>query len=341
MPLLDENRVFVKFGLETLQRTNKAGLKALIRSAGLAEGKLRTDTLGFVLGPRINAIGRLDAAAHALQLMLTADGAEAQRLAELLERTNQDRQATQSRIFEEAATLARALDPVQNRVLVLASDQWHSGVIGVVANKLVEAFARPAILIALDRESGRGSARSIRGVNIFEAIGACRALLVRCGGHEAAAGFEIARDKIDEFRRAICRVVEERADEELFAPRLQLDAYLDPGDLDMALARDLECMEPFGHGNPAPVFATRAMRVAEVQTLMPRQPYGVPHLKLRLCGDGGRSVQAVFWRNGHIAAELARDAPLDVCYALKIDDYRGYQSLQLDLKDLRITQHAL
>src|SRR5205807_734696 len=146
-----------------------------------------------------NAVGRLDAAAHALDLMLTSDAAEAERLAELLERCNQERRAAQNRILDEALAQAQEMDLAEHCILVLAAQGWHSGVIGIVASKIVEAFSRPAIMIALDGECGRGSARSVHGFNIFEAIDACRELLDRCGGHEGAAGFDIPHENVEEF----------------------------------------------------------------------------------------------------------------------------------------------
>jgi single-stranded-DNA-specific exonuclease len=340
MPLVDENRVFVKFGLALLPRTKKVGLQALLRSAGLAQSKLTARSLGFALGPRINAVGRLDAAAHALELLLTQDMAEARRLAEQLERCNQERQAVQNRIFEQAVEQARDMVAERQHLLVLASEGWHSGVIGIVASKLTEAFSRPTIMIALDGASGRGSARSVHDFNIFAAIDACRELLQRCGGHAAAAGFDISSERVDEFREMICRIAADRMDEEVLVPRVELDAYLSAEDLSLNLARELARLEPFGHGNPAPVFATRAMRVANVQALTSRQTPDVSHLKLRLHTNGSAPVDALYWRNGQIAGELCPATHLDVCYALEVNEFRGEQSLQLNIKDLRISQEA-
>jgi single-stranded-DNA-specific exonuclease len=323
-----------------LPRTKKAGLQALLRTSGLwsQTAKLTVRSLGFNLGPRINAVGRLDAAAHALELMLTSDHARAQELADLLERCNQERQAMQSRIFEDAFDQARALDPAQHPILVLAAERWHSGVIGIVASKIVEAFSRPAILIALDGDGSRGSARSVHGFNIYQAISACKELLGRCGGHEAAAGFDITAERVEEFRRAVCRVAAEQISTDTFVPRLDLEALLDAHELEMSLAHELARLEPFGHGNPVPVFATRALRLAQFQILQAKRPLDRDHLKLFLSADGGPPVQAMYWRSGHMAQDLAPDMPLDVCYALEINEFRGERSLQLNVKDLRIAQ---
>lgn len=340
MPLIGENRVFVKFGLETLQQTKKAGLRALLESAGMERAPLSARTLGWVLGPRINAVGRLDAAEHALELMLTSDIVEARRLAEHLERCNTERQSVQSRIFERAFELACPLVAEQAPILVLAAEGWHGGVIGIVASKIVEAFARPAVMIALDGATGRGSARSVDGFNIFEAISSCRALLERCGGHEGAAGFEIAADKVDEFRRALCTVAVQQLDGMTLDARLDLDAFLDPVELEMGLVQQLAMLEPFGHGNPQPLFATRAIRLAQFQVLNSRRPTDPDHLKLYLHTDGARPVEAMYWRNGRKAEELVREMALDVCYALEVNEFRGARSLRLNVKDLRIAQET-
>jgi single-stranded-DNA-specific exonuclease len=340
MPLMGENRVFVKFGLETLQQTKKAGLRALLQCAGLDRAKLSASTLGFVLGPRINAVGRLDAAANALELLLTSDVTEARRLAELLERCNQDRRAVQSRIFEQAFEQAQSMPASEAPILVLAAPEWHSGVIGIVASKIVEAFARPTIMIALEGATGRGSARSTDGFNIFQAISACSSLLERCGGHEGAAGLEIAADRVEEFRQSVCRVAADQLGKEMPAPRLDLDAFLEPGELGMGLAHELTRLEPFGHGNPQPLFATRAIRLAQFQVLNSRRPTDPDHLKLFLNANGGSPVEAMYWRNGRKAEELVRDMTLDVCYTLEVNEFRGVQSLRLNVKDLRIAQET-
>src|SRR5262249_16357972 len=154
--------------------------------------------------------------------------------------------------------------------------------------------------------------------NIFAAIADCGELLGRAGGHELAAGFEIAPDRVDDFRRMICRVAAERMDGELLAPRLDLDAFLEPGHLGLGLAPELARLEPFGHGNPEPVFATRAIRLAQFQVLSSRRATDPDHLKLFLTANGSGTLEAMFWRNGRKAEELARDMALDVCYALEV-----------------------
>lgn len=355
MPLLGENRLFVKFGLEALAKTGKPGLRALMQVAGIDPGRLDARTLGFALGPRINAAGRLDAARHALDLLLTGDAEEAMTLARLLDRFNQERQQVQNRITDEALHQARQSDRSEDRVLVLAGSDWHSGVIGIVAGKVVEILGRPAIMIALDGQSGRGSARSIEGFHIFNAIDTCRELLHRCGGHAQAAGFDISADQVEEFRRRICGVAAGLLTEEALQPRIAVDAFLDASELKMELAWELRRLEPFGHGNPMPLFATRALPLLSAERLTARTGMH-PHLSLRCRLNGAvsrqpsaitqrgarpssRTVQAIYWRGGDKAEELQGVAQIDLCYHLEIDDYRGLQDVRLNVKDLRLPQH--
>ncbi len=336
MPLVDENRIFVRAGLETLRKTNKAGLKALLRVAGLTPQTVTTRSLGFALGPRINAIGRLDAAEHALKLMLTADQAEADALAERLDQANRDRQQEQERILQEA--LRQAEHYIEDKILVLASPRWHPGIIGIVASKLTESLCRPTIMVAIDEDedSARGSCRSVEGFHIFEALNACRDLLVRCGGHQAAAGFDIQPAKLDEFRQALREVAEASMEEEMLQPSVKVDAELPLAALDLKLARELALLEPYGQGNPEPVFVTHGLDVVQQWRLNNRASQAVDHLKLRLrhpAHSGG--LEALFWRAWGRAEECPPNSRIDACFTLGVNTFNGNQSVQLSLLDLR------
>jgi single-stranded-DNA-specific exonuclease len=378
MPLVGENRVLVKFGLAALAATKKHGLRALLRSAGVKE--LNARSLGFSLGPRINAVGRLDAAAHALNLLLTKDPAQAAELAEKLERCNRDRQAQQSRIFDEAMAQAREMDECARPgddpggrpgggpsaclvhpppVLVLASATWHGGVIGIVASKLVEALGRPTVMIALDGELGRGSARSVHGFHIFEALGRCRDHLVRVGGHQAAAGFDIEAARVPALREALAAVAAEMLppDGAALSPSIVVDDLLEPHEITLQLAQELALLEPCGHGNPEPRFGSRGLLLAEARRLTPRVAGTADHLLLKLSALGARrsaeknssspsterrapsaALSAVFWREGHRAAALAQGAALDLWYELEVDTYWGEPAVRLNVKELRLSE---
>lgn len=336
MPLIDENRVFVKQGLETLRKTNKAGLKSLMRVAGLTPQNVNARSLGFALGPRINAIGRLDASEHAVKLLLTGDAAEADALAERLDQANRERQVEQERILSEAMRQAeRYLD---DRILVLASEKWHPGIIGIVASKITESLCRPTIMVAMDGESGRarGSCRSVEGFDIFDALNACREHLERCGGHQAAAGFDMQSANLGPFREALQEYAECELEEELLQPSVRIDCELPVDVLDVRLAKELALLEPFGHGNHEPVFATRGLRVLEQRRLQGKNGSGVDHLKLRVQHPMIRQgVDALFWRAWPRAEECPADACVDACYTLEVNHFNGHQTVQLNLKDLR------
>jgi single-stranded-DNA-specific exonuclease len=376
MPLVGENRVLVKFGLETLATTKKPGLRALLRAAGIAASgprarPLDARTLAFTLGPRINAVGRLDAAAHALNLLLAKDPVQASELAERLERCNRDRQAQQSRILEEAMAQVQEIDDGQAMVapiLVLASPTWHPGVIGIVAGKLAESLGRPTVMIALDGETGRGSARSVHGFHIFEALGRCREQLIRVGGHEAAAGFDIEPAQVPALRETLAAVAAEMLAQEDgrlpggadLLPPVLIDDALEPHEITLQLARELALLEPCGHGNPEPLFGSRGLILAEVKRLPPRVAGTADHLKLKLqvrgaqCavhgGDGSDAAHraprtahgsaatfdAVFWREGNRAERLAPGTAVDLCYALEIDTYWGDESVRLNVRELKL-----
>jgi single-stranded-DNA-specific exonuclease len=341
MPLLGENRVFVKYGLETLRQASKAGLKALMEVAGIQPGRLDSRSLGFALGPRINAVGRLDEARHALDLLLTGDARIAAELARKLDRCNMERQQAQSRMVSDALQQALHPDRQADRILVLADAHWHSGVIGIAAGKIAEQLGRPVIMIALDGETGRGSARSVDGFHIFNTIDSCRELLERCGGHAQAAGFDIKAERVEEFRQRVCLQADRDLTDEVLQPRLNVDTFLDVDEVRMELARELRRLEPFGHGNHEPVFATRAVPLVAVKNQPHKTPSQPPHLSLRCRLAHAGVVQAWFWRNGEKAEELQGVQQVDLCYHLEINEYRGMQEVRLNVQDLRLPQSEL
>lgn len=339
MPLIDENRVFVKWGLETLRNTNKAGFKALMRVTGLTPQSLNARSLGFTLGPRINAIGRMDASEHALQLLLTGDAAEAEMLAERLDEANRDRQIEQERILTEAMRQAERF--LEDRILVLASEKWHPGIIGIVASKITEALCRPTVMIAINAETGvgRGSCRSVDGFHIFEALNSCREHLARCGGHQAAAGFDIEPSKIEALRAALQEYARLGLDEELLQPTVRVDDELPVSQLDLRLARELSMLEPYGHGNHEPIFVCHGLHVLEQRRLQGKQGNGVDHLKLRVQHPNVRQgIDALFWRAWQRADECLAETRIDACFTVEVSNYNGNQSVQLNLKDLRVAQ---
>ncbi|TAL11001.1 MAG: single-stranded-DNA-specific exonuclease RecJ [Nitrospirae bacterium] len=326
-PLQDENRAMVRRGLDLLSRGVRPGIRALKAAAGV-DGACGVGTVGFTLAPRINAAGRLGDAADAVRLLLTEDDREAAELAGLLNRLNQERQRCEEGIVAEAL---KAADAAPDGPLVLASRGWHQGVVGIVAARLVERFHRPAILIALNDEGiGKGSARSVAGINVFEAIAQCRESLEAFGGHAAAAGLTIREDRIPEFRARLAEVLKGPLSSPAARPRLLCDAEVEPRGFSPAAVLELGRLGPFGSGNPEPTLVLKNLRIASARIV------GTNHLKLAVMGRSGPRLDAIGFKMGSLESRgLSPSALIDVACALDINAWNGTERVQLRLKDVR------
>ncbi len=334
MPLVDENRALVSLGLRQMRETKKAGLLALIQLGQRGNAPLTARDLGFNIGPRINAVGRIDSADHALRLLMSKDRAEAEELAMLLDQSNRERQSQQESILQEA--VGQAGRRVDDRITVVSSPRWHPGIVGIVASKLVESLGRPAVVIAIDPESGtaRGSCRSIPGFSIIDALDACREHLLRCGGHKAAAGLDIEPDSIPAFRDSLQQYAAAALDDDILEPRLEIDALLPPGEISLKLAQELTMLQPFGHGNPEPRFLSPGVAVRD-RLRLDNKSGGPEHLKLRVGNGGSGTVDAIMWRGWDRSPECEPGSRVDLVYALDVNEYQGSRSVQLMLADLR------
>lgn len=331
MPLRGENRVMTRYGLRVLSRSRSPGLRALIRSARLEGKPLSAGRLSHVLAPRLNAVGRLEDAATGLQLLLAGE-AEAETLAGELEAVNTRRRAVDKEILEQALEMLDRYDPGRDRSVVLARTGWHPGVIGIVASRIVERLHRPVVLISVPDDHGlaRGSARSIPGFDLLDAVRACGGLLERFGGHRAAAGFDIRPDRIDAFRDAFAEAARERLPEAP-VPELRTDGALTLADVTPELVRYLPYAGPFGVGNPGPVFIFRAVRPTAVKVV----GADGQHLKMRLV-DGDLGLDAIGFRMAESHGPLARSGdPLDVAARVEQNEWRGRRRVQANLVDLR------
>lgn len=317
VPLVGENRRIVREGVAALRRTRKPGLRALMAVASCDPGALDAGSCGFRLGPRINAAGRMRRPDAALELLMTDDAVRAGEVAGELDLLNRERQDTETRIgFAAEAELGRfAHEPAY----VLAGEGWHPGVIGIVASRLVERHHRPCILIALDGEgSGRGSGRSIAAFDLHAGLGACSRHLGRFGGHRMAAGFDIAADAVDDFRRAFVRHAAGVLTPGDLRPLERVDAVVDTRALGLPLAEELERLGPFGHCNPRPTLLVPAVRVEEPRAMGEERQ----HARFTLSGSGGRARGVAFRRT---AASLrdAGDAPADAVVRLERNEWNG------------------
>lgn len=331
VPLEGENRVLVRYGLRALARSPKAGIRALLAVADLEGEVLEAGHVGFRLAPRINAMGRMGDAATALELLLTDDDARAAELARELDRENDTRRREDRRTLDEALErLSDTFDPDEEYGVVLASESWHPGVIGIVASRIVERIHRPVVLVALDGETGRGSARSIPGFHLYEAVAACGEHLLRFGGHRQAAGMDLRRDALDAFREAFRAEARGRLDGHALRPGLSVDMELPLAEASDELFRYLRYMGPFGIANPRPVFVSRGVRLDGAPRVV-----GSGHLKLRLRQEGARLEAIGFRMADRISPESLGHEPLDVVYQLQENEYRGRRTLQARLLDLR------
>src|SRR5256714_1959742 len=292
--LVGENRAIVALGLSDLPRARNHGLRALIDIAGCGEdGEMTAYDLGFRIGPRINAAGRMDAARAVVELFDAKEKEEARRLAEHLDTRNRERMEAQREIFNRAVEEfeSGADRESQTHAAVIAGDGWHRGVIGLAASKIAERLNRPCVVISLDGEIGHGSARSIEAYHLYDGLESCRDLLEKFGGHSHAAGLSIKRDRIPEFRRRLNEHAASCLTEDDLIPSLSIDAEVAAKDLGFQLAQDLGALEPFGAGNPRPVFMTRGWRVMNEPQIIKEQ-----HLKMRVAGEDNRPFEAIWWR---------------------------------------------
>ena len=328
VPLYGENRQLVRMGLEQLNRTQRLGLRAIIETIGHEFGHLNTTTIGFGIGPRLNAAGRLDSAERAFNLLMAIEEMEAKQLANQLEEINRERQHITREMVEQARTQGVGKDPPP--LLIIAIDPgFNQGVIGLAASRLVEEFYRPSIVAAYGEKVIRGSARSIPEFHITEALDECEELLERYGGHSAAAGFSVRNERFDEFKQRINQVATEKLAEIELRPTLTVDAVVRFSDLDWSLHEFIERMEPCGYGNPFPVLAVQDVEVVSKRTVGAEGR----HLKLTMRDEQKKVFDAIAFRQGHFYKDLPQR--VDLAFRLERNDYRGVSSLQLNVLNIR------
>jgi single-stranded-DNA-specific exonuclease len=332
VPLVGVNRILVKHGLVEMARANRPGIRALMGVAGIF-GALTAGQVAFRLAPRVNAAGRLADAKAGVELLTTHDRARAEALAKKLDEANTERQAIEKKIVEEALMQAEAF--TDSRSLVLAAEGWHTGVIGIVAARVVERFHRPTVVIGLDHDSGKGSGRSIEGFHIHQALTRCAEHLTRFGGHKYAAGLSLKASEVPAFRAAFEREARAALGEGPLEGRCRIDAIVAPREIDARLFEALERLAPFGCGNPEPVLA--AMSLAAQPRILTAKNGGAGHLKLTLSGAPHLDVIGF---NLAERADLAAKGALDAAFQLALDEYQGIPRLTLKLKDLRASAKA-
>jgi single-stranded-DNA-specific exonuclease len=337
--LIGENRTIVALGLKDLASARNPGLRALMEIAGCHDGTgLSAYDLGFRIGPRINAAGRMDAARAVVELFDTTDQNEARRLAEHLDRRNLERKQVQEEIVARAVTELETGDGAgeQSHVAVIAGEGWHRGVIGIAASKIAERINRPCVVISLEGGLGHGSARSIEAYHLLNGLTACADLFEKFGGHSHAAGLTIRQGRIQELRQRLTAHAAACLTDEQLQPCIKVDAELPSEAITFELAHQLSALEPFGAGNPRPVFLTRNLRVVSAPMVLKEQ-----HLKMRLAGPAGRPLETIWWRGVEALGQIpTTNAGIEMAYSIETNTWNNEVRLQLNVADLRLVAAA-
>jgi single-stranded-DNA-specific exonuclease len=332
VPLLGENRVIARFGLEALRQPAQSGLAALIELAGLAGKEISVGDVGFRLAPRLNAAGRMDNARDVIDLFTLSDATRTREIAERLDRLNRERQQVEEEILREiAAQLDHRTDVREQYTLVLAGEGWHRGVIGIVASRMVEQYHRPALVIGIEDGVGVGSGRTIKSFHLLNALTSVGDLFQRFGGHAQAAGFTIAVEHIahltqrfEEYARKILTASD-------LEPALRVDARIDLAEVDCPLYEEIIQLEPFGMKNPTPVFGACGVRLNDAPRILKEK-----HLKLRV-GEGAHTLDALGWGWAARAPSLTAGQQVDLAFTIERNNYQDRASLQLNIKDIVAT----
>jgi len=337
VPLVGENRIFTKFGMAQIAKTTKPGLKSLIFVSGILGQKIGTGQVVFILAPRINAIGRLGDADLAIKLLTTRDESKASEMARILDDENRRRRDIDEITLKEALDLiGQDADLATDKAIVLASSGWHQGVIGIVASRLVERFHRPTIMIAIDGAEGKGSARSIPGFHLYEALRECEEYLVQYGGHKYAAGLSILPEKIHPFREKFKKVSDKKLSRDDLIPRLSIDSELELEQINPELVGVLDIFAPFGPQNMRPVFSTRDLHIWGEPHVV-----GNNHLRLRVKKEGP-VFDCIGFGMGDMSKLLSmKGIRIDLAYVVETNFWNDTYKIQLRIKDLRISEQTV
>jgi len=323
VPLVDENRVIAKLGLKLVEVTKNQGLEALLKAAGYKN--IDSNSVSFGIAPRINACGRMGYQEEALNLFLAENSKEAEILTEKLNNYNKQRQEIEKKIFEEATQKIEASK--NDSAIVLGEDNWHHGVIGIVASKITEMYYKPTILICFEKENGKGSGRSIPGFDLHNALCKSSEYLEKYGGHEMAVGLSLKKDNFEKFKNKFQEIANQSKIEEII-PIIKIDAEISSSDLQINKIKELKMLEPFGEGNKLPIFLYKNLKIDSIRALSEGK-----HLKLTL-KDENRIIHAIGFNMGHLSEEYLIDDKVDVVGTLEINEYNGYENIQINLKDI-------
>lgn len=326
VPLVDENRVIAKLGLKLIEVTRSPGVRALLNAAGYKE--INSNTVSFGIAPRINACGRMGHEREALDLFLTENIVEANRITNTLNEYNKNRQSIEKRIFEEVVAKIESEHLDKKNSIVLGAENWHHGVIGIVASKVTELYFKPSILVCFEGNEGKGSGRSIPGFDLHAALCATSNYLEKYGGHEMAVGLSLKRDKFENFRKAFEEKAEQAHTEEI-VPVIKIDKEIELKDISLESVKSLNLLEPFGEANKTPIFIYRNLRIDSIRALSEGK-----HLKLTL-KDKNTIINAIGFNMGSYSEEYQLGDKIDVIGVLEINSFNGMECVQINMKDIR------
>ncbi|MHC0035791.1 single-stranded-DNA-specific exonuclease RecJ [Pseudoneobacillus sp. C159] len=338
VPLKDENRAIAKAGIKRLSNTNNIGLKALFKICSIDTNSLTEETIGFSIGPRINAAGRLGDADPAVELLLTNDPVRANQLAEEIDNLNRKRQTIVNEITEEAIGMVEKSFSPDQKVIVIGKENWNPGVVGIVASRLVDKYYRPTIILNYDQEKGlsKGSARSIEGFDLFQNLSLCRDILPHFGGHTAAAGMTLKIDDVDELRNRLNQLAENILTEKMLVPVTQLDGEFELADLQLDSVKEMLMLSPYGMDNPKPKVLLREADIMNLRKIGSSQN----HLKLTI-GKNGYTLDSIGFGFGELADEISPSSKVSVIGELSINEWNNIQKPQLFLQDIAVTHWQL
>lgn len=325
VPLVDENRVIAKLGLKLIEKTKNIGLKTLLNIADLK--KIDSNAISFGVAPRINACGRMGFQEEALQLFLTEDSGEATKIAKRLVQFNQERQAKEKQIFEEVIEKIEK-DNKDKKCIVLAEENWHHGIIGIVASKITEIYYKPSILICLEGDKGKGSGRSIPGFDLYTALTKCSDYIEKFGGHSMAIGITIKKENFEKLKEAIEKYAQESNISDIM-PIINIDKEINLKNINIEEVKSLELLEPFGEANKMPLFLLRNLKIDSIRALS-----GGKHLKLTLKQDNN-IVDAIGFNMGDLSKEYLLGDKVDVVGTIEINSFGNKENIQINLKDIR------
>lgn len=326
VPLVDENRVIAKLGLKLVMQTKNPGLYSLLNSVGFKE--ISSNTISFGIAPRINACGRMGHENEAVNLFLTNNLDEAQNITNVLNKYNKERQDIEKVIFDEAVAQIEKKQLDKENVIVVGAENWHHGVIGIVASKITDMYYKPAILLCFEDGKAKGSGRSISGFDLHDALCKCDNLLCKYGGHEMAVGLELDVSDFDEFKNRINQMAKD-ANTESLIPVIKIDKEINSNDIKIEVAEALKRLEPFGEANKTPLFLYRNLKIDSIRALSEGK-----HIKLTL-KDDRTIVQAIGFNLGHLSNEFLIGNKVDIVGNLEINEFNGEKMVQINLKDMR------